>query len=283
MKLRPECIPCLQRQTVQALRFVSADDSTIKEALREVMRFLLSINWEVTPPELDHGVQRIIRKFAGGDPYAEVKRRSNDHAMSLLPHCREILRRSKDPLKTAIKIAIAGNIMDFGALSSYDLEGTLDRVLRSELTVDHYDLLRRRLEEASSLLYFADNAGEIVFDKLFLEVLLEWKSLRITFVVKGGPMINDATMEDVRYVGLDKLPGINFRTVSNGEPGTGPKRNSEEVLGWIKEHDVVISKGQGNYESLSEFQGIFYLLMVKCPVVASSLGMKVGDIVLMYR
>ncbi len=283
MKLRAECIPCLQRQTVQALRFISADESVVKEALREVMRFLLSVDWNVTPPELDYGVQRIIRKFAGGDPYAEVKRKSNDHAMSLLSCCREIIEKSKDPLKAAVKMAIAGNIMDFGALSSYDLEETLDMVLRSELTVDHYDLLRRRLDEASSLLYFADNAGEIAFDKLLLEVLLERRNLEVTFVVKGGPMINDATMEDVRHVGLDELPGVSFRTVSNGEPGTGPKRNSEEVLGWIREHDLVISKGQGNYESLSEFRGIFYLLMVKCPVVANSLGLRMGDIVLMYR
>jgi len=280
MRVKPDCIPCFQRQTIQALRLLSLDDSRIEGALRKVISHLLSISWDKTPPEIDYGVQKIIREFAGGDPYANVKKESNDKALSLYPYCKELVRKSEDPVRTAVKIAIAGNIVDFGALSSYDLEGTLNKVLGSDLAVDHYDLFRNMLSRSRSILYFADNAGEIVFDKLLIETLLELKDFKITFVVKGGPLINDATVEDFRYV---KIDGVELKTVSNGEPGTGPDRRSDEVLRWIKDHDITISKGQGNYEVLSEFKGIFYMLMVKCPVVAESLSLSIGDSVLMYR
>lgn len=277
MRLKPDCIPCFQRQVIQALRFASSN--RIEDALREVMSYLLSVSWDKAPPEIDYEVQKIIRKFAGGDPYADIKRKSNEKALSIYPYCRKIVEESGDQIKTAVKIAIAGNIVDFGALSSHDLEGTLKRVLSSELAVDHYDMLKRKLDKSSSVLYFADNAGEIVFDKLLIETMLKFRDLKITFVVKGGPLINDATPEDVKQIDLDFAE---IRTVSNGEPGTGPDRRSDEVLRWIKGHDIVISKGQGNYEVLDEFKGIFHMLMVKCPVVAESLGLKVGDAVLLY-
>jgi len=280
MRMRPDCIPCFQRQTVQALRFSSLDDLSIERALREVMKHLLSISWDRTPPEIDYKVQRIIREAAGGDPYAEMKRRSNEKALSLYPSCKKMVENSDDPIRTAVKMAIAGNIVDFGALSSYDLEGTLNKVLSSELAVDHYDLFRKMLDRSTSVLYFADNAGEIVFDKLLVETLLRFRDMKITFVVKGGPFINDATLEDAEQV---KLDGVELRTVSNGEPGTGPDRGSEEVLRWIREHDIVISKGQGNYEVFDEIKGMFHMLIVKCQVVAESLNLSIGDAVLLYR
>ncbi|MCS7102574.1 MAG: ARMT1-like domain-containing protein [Candidatus Korarchaeum sp.] len=283
MRLRPDCIACFLRQTVNALRMASLEDEVIEEAQKEVMKYLIVADWNVSPPEIDYVVQAIIRKYALGDPYARVKKRSNDEALELYGECKEVIRRSENPLKTAIKISIAGNMIDFGPYTSYDLRGTLERLLNSELRVDHYDLFNRTFERASSVLYFSDNAGEIVFDKLLLETMLSIKDLRIAFVVKGGPMINDATVEDFNYVSLSELDNIDLRTVSNGDPGTGPDRRSDEVAKWIKEHDLVISKGQGNYEVLGELSGVFHMLIVKCPVVAQDLGLNQGDAVLLYR
>jgi len=114
-------------------------------------------------------------------------------------------------------------------------------------------------------------------------MLKEKRFERIRFVVKGGPIINDATLEDAIYMGLGVLPNVEFLTVSNSEVGTGPKRSSQKVKGWIEEHDLVISKGQGNYESLSEHHGIFFMLIAKCPVIASDLDVDAKDIVLRYR
>ncbi|MCC6029433.1 MAG: ARMT1-like domain-containing protein [Candidatus Korarchaeum sp.] len=281
--MKPDCIPCFLRQVVNALRLSSIDDSEIERAQREVMAYLLSSEWDLSPPEIDYVVQRIIRSYAGGDPYREVKRRSNDEALSIYGECKGIVESSEDPLRTAVKLAIAGNVIDFGPYTSYDLRGTIGRVLKSDLSIDHYPLLKEKFQRASRILYFSDNAGEIVLDKLLVETMLSLREVKITFVVKGGPMINDATLEDFNYVGLSDIGGVEVRTVSNGEEGTGPDRRSGEVLRWIREHDLVISKGQGNYEILGDFNGIFHMLLVKCPVVAADLNASVGDIVLIYR
>jgi uncharacterized protein with ATP-grasp and redox domains len=131
------------------------------------------------------------------------------------------------------------------------------------------------LQKSEKIVYIGDNAGEIVFDRILLE---ELKGKEITFVVKGGPIINDATVEDAKFVSINKIAKI--KTVSNGEPKTGPKRNSKEFINLLKSADIVISKGQGNYEALSEVNAnIFFLLKVKCPTIANDIGVKIGSIV----
>ncbi len=280
MKLRLDCIPCILRQVLRASRHSSLMMELQEKILRENMRLLLKENWNVTPPELAHKAHAIVRKYAGGDPYKEVKKKSNDEALSLYEELKNIVENSRDPLRTAVRIAIAGNIIDFGALEKFDVRRTVEDVLQKNFAHDDYELFVNKLEHASTILYFADNAGEIVFDKLLIETLRKMGEYKITLVVKGGPIINDATMEDVKYVGLHQLVD-DIRFLSNGE--VGYERNSPEVREWIENHDVVISKGQGNYEGLSEFRGIFYMLIVKCPVVAEDINAKVGDIVLLYR
>ncbi len=279
MKLNLDCIPCFLRQVLQASRFSGVDIKTQENVLREVMKTLLEENWSKTPPELAHIVHAVVRRHAG-DPYSSAKRESNAKAMELYPEMKKIVENSSEPLRVAAKLAIAGNIIDFGALETFDLEKTVKDVLARELDRDDYSLFRRSVEEGRRILYFADNAGEVVFDRLLLETILSMKKMEITFVVKAGPIINDATVEDAKEVELDRIVS-EFRTISNGEVGV--ERNSPEVRKWIEEHDVIISKGQGNYEGLSEFRGIFYMLMVKCPVIAADIGAEVGDIVLVYR
>ncbi len=280
MKARLDCIPCILRQVLRASQYSHLPPEIQEKILRESMNALLKEEWSKTPPELAHIAHKIARKYARGDPYKEVKKKSNDEALSLYPKLKKIVDESDDPLRTAIRIAIAGNIIDFGALEEYNIEKTVNEVLHKKFAYDDYPLFKKILKNAKSILYFADNAGEIVFDKLLIEKIKEIKDYKITLVVKAGPIINDATLEDVKYIGLDKL--INdIRYISNGE--IGYERNSPEVKSWIKEHDLTISKGQGNYEGLSEFQGIFYMLMVKCPVIAEDINANVGDIILLYR
>jgi uncharacterized protein with ATP-grasp and redox domains len=157
-------------------------------------------------------------------------------------------------------------------------------VLEKKFAIDDYETLKEKLEAAETLLYFADNAGEIGFDKLLIETFLQTRKLeKIRFVVKGGPIINDATLEDAVYMGLCDLPNVEFVAISNGEAGTGPERKSRTVKSWIKQHDLVISKGQGNYEGLSEHNGLFFMLMAKCSVIAADLNVEVGDIILKYK
>ena len=282
MKAKLDCIPCVLRQVLRASRYSHLPPEIQEKILRESMEALLKENWNKTPPELAHIAHKIARKYANGDPYKEVKKKSNDEALSLYLKLREIVNESDDPLRTAIRIAIAGNIIDFGALEEFDIdiEKTVNDVLRKRFAYDDYPLFLEKLKNAKSILYFADNAGEIVFDKLLIEKIKEMRDYKITLVVKAGPIINDATLEDVKYVGLDSVVD-EIRYLSNGE--IGYERNSPEVKRWIEEHDLTISKGQGNYEGLSEFHGIFYMLMVKCPVVAEDINANVGDVVLLYR
>ena len=285
MKVNLDCIPCFQRQALQAVRFISDDEKLQERVLREVAKKLLESNWDVTPPELAHQVHSIVKKITNeNDPYKEVKRESNDLILKIYPELKENVKKSREPLRTAVRLAIAGNIIDFAVLQEFNLKETIREVFEKNFVIDDYQKLKEKLKDAETLLFFVDNAGEIGLDKLLVETFLEAKKLeKISFVVKGGPIINDATLEDAVYMGLDGLPNSEFLTISNGEAGTGPARSSQMVKRWIKEHDLVISKGQGNYEGLSEHHGLFFMLMVKCPIIASDLGVKVGDIILEYK
>jgi uncharacterized protein with ATP-grasp and redox domains len=285
MKLNLDCIPCFQRQALQAVRFISDDEKLHERVLREVAKKLLESNWDLTPPELAHQVHSIVKRITNEkDPYKKVKRESNDSVLKLYPELEEKVNQSRDPLRTAVRLAIAGNIIDFAVLQEFNLEETIREVLKKQFVIDDYEKLKEKLKDAETLLFFVDNAGEIGLDKLLVETFLEQKKFeKIDFVVKGGPIINDATLEDAVYMGLDRLPNSEFLTISNGEAGTGPARSSQTVKKWIREHDLIISKGQGNYEGLSEHNGLFFMLMVKCPIIASDLGVEVGDIILEYK
>jgi len=285
MKLNLDCIPCFQRQALQAVRFISDDEKLHERVLREVAKKLLESNWDLTPPELAHQVHSIVKRITNeNDPYKKVKRESNDLVLKMYPELKETVNKSRDPLRTAVRLAIAGNIIDFGVPQEFNLEDTIREVLKKKFAIDDYRKFKEKLKDAETLLFFVDNAGEIGLDKLLVETFLEAKKLeKIDFVVKGGPIINDATLEDAVYMGLDGLPNSEFLTISNDEVGTGPARSSQTVKKWIREHDLVVSKGQGNYEGLSEHNGLFFMLMVKCPIIASDLGVEVGDIILEYK
>ena len=285
MKLNLDCIPCFQRQALQAVRFISDDEKLHERVLREVAKKLLESNWDSTPPELAHQIHSIVKRITKeNDPYKKVKRESNDLVLKMYPELKEKVKKSREPLRTAVRLAIAGNIIDFGVPHEFNLEETVREVLKKQFAIDDYRKLKEKLKDAETLLFFVDNAGEIGLDKLLVETFLEAKKLeKIDFVVKGGPIINDATLEDAVYMGLDGLPNSEFLTISNGEVGTGPARSSQTVKRWIREHDVVVSKGQENYEGLSEHNGLFFMLMVKCHIIASDLGVEVGDIILEYK
>jgi len=286
MKLRLDCVTCIVKQALKAARLATSDSKMQEEILRWVMRRLIETSWACTPPQLVRAtrVAEIIEKLTSiDDPYRELKKASNDEALAIVEDVRSLIVSHRDSLRAAVKVAIAGNIIDYAAVETYNLRETIEKVVKQKPAIDDYERLRDEVLSAETLLYFADNAGEIVFDKLLIEEMIRFRGKpfrKISFVVKGGPTINDATIEDALYVGLDKLPNIEFRKVSSGKPGTGPEPSSPEVLSWIRNHDLVISKGQGNYEDLSDIKGIYFLLMAKCPVVAEDLGVKVGDIVI---
>ncbi len=282
MRVHLDCIPCFQRQALQAARFVTNDELLQERILRKVIDRIWWMKRTATPPEMAHAVHRIVREETGvKDPYKDVKKRYNDIGLEIYLEMKQIVEDSQEPLFTAVRLAIAGNIIDFAAESNFDLQGSISHVLESDFAINDYQSMVGALEGARAIVYIADNTGEIVFDKLLLEMILDMYEIdRVLFAVKGAPIINDATIEDAEYVGIDKLPGMEFLKVDIGVPGTGMERGSKEFLDILDAADVVISKGQGNYEALSEHGGVFFLLMAKCLVVAEDLDVDVGSVVL---
>ncbi|RZN70296.1 MAG: DUF89 family protein [Candidatus Methanolliviera hydrocarbonicum] len=281
MKLYLDCIPCFQRQALEAARMVTDDEEKQEEILRRAIKELLDLNWDRRPTEIAHKIHGMVKEMSGDkDPYREVKKKYNDLALALYPALKEQIKRSNTPLLTAVRLSIAGNVIDFGASSNFDIHRTIDEVLVKEFAISDYKKFVERLERARKIIYLADNAGEIVFDKLLLETILSRYEIgKIIFVVKATPIINDAMYEDAIYVGIDKIPNIEFMEIGAGSD-SGITRESKTFLDMLKESDIAISKGQGNYESLSNVDGIFFLLMAKCPVIARDLGVEMGDIIL---
>ena len=287
-----DCIPCFQRQALESLRMNTQDEKLQERVLRKVIEALIKADWTSTPLELANKVHKIVREETGiQDPYKKIKKMYNDIALNLYPEIKQKINESSNPLNTAIRIAIAGNIIDFGPKSKgkFDVEKTIEDILNKEFAIDNYEIFKEKIKKARSLLYFVDNTGEIVFDKLLIETILKFhekmginQDLKITLVVKGGPVINDATLEDAKYIDMDKIPNVEFRVTTNGDPNSGPSLNSKEVKSWIKNHDITIAKGQASYEGLSQFNDVFFMLIAKCRVIASDLGVKEGDIVLKY-
>jgi len=276
-----DCVACFQSQVLRAARAAGATREVQEQLLRRIMRELAEADWRGTPIDIGMPVHRTVREVTGvDDPFAADKRQATVAALELLPALRARVREADDPLLMAVRLSVAGNIIDLGALDSFDLDATLRRVLTAEFAADDYAALRGALEGGQSLLLFADNAGEIVFDRLLLETIATHWGLRASVVVKSGPFINDATVADARQAGLDEIDGLQLRQVSNGDNDGAPTYHSEEVAHWLRSHDVVISKGQANYEALSDRPGVFFLLMAKCPCIASALGVGVGDFVL---
>lgn len=286
MRTTLDCLPCFLRQALYAARLAAPAHGDQKRLMDEVARLLPRFNLDRSPPENAIGVYDLIAELSGcEDPFSGLKESSTRLALTLRPHVREQIRAAADPLLTAFKFAIAGNIIDYGAHHDFDVEATVNACLEQELAVNDYSRMARDIERAEKILYLADNCGELVFDGLVIELL----GKKVTLAVKERPIINDALEADALACGLDKACGI----VSNGTgcPGTPLDLCSTAFKQTFRQADLIISKGQGNFETLSDTPGpIYFLLTIKCPVVAdhiagqakaSGTGAAMDDMILM--
>ncbi len=279
MRTYLECVPCFLRQTLEAARFATSDCGVHERVLRDVLRSAAEMDLSRPPPVVGQMIHRRLRELTGvADPYRGVKERLNRVALEMLAGLVERVRSAKDPLLVAARLAIAGNALDSGV----DAGLTEEKARRAVATAlsdpfcGDMENFAQAAASARSILYLADNAGEIVFDRLLIQRL---PAGRVTVVVRGGPVINDATMDDARVAGLDEVAEV----IDNGSdaPGTLLEDCSDEFRRRFEQADMVIAKGQGNFESLSDEPGnLFFLLKVKCPVIASRLGRSVGTDVL---
>lgn len=261
---------------------INCNDNDCEKILRTVLQHMSRIDFHLSPPEMARTIHRIIRETSGNaDPFLDEKKRYQKLALQLLPQLEQNMLLSDDPFKSAILLAIAGNSIDHGVyhdLSEQQALNALEQGLHVPLVGDAKQF-SQAIDQAESILYLADNAGEIVLDKLLLHQLPLEKT---TFVVRGGPILNDALMADAEQAGITELVPV----IDNGDdtPGTLLKYCSKEFQNQFKHADLIIAKGQGNYETLSDVEGnIFFLLKAKCSVIAKNVGCEIGSAILFHR
>ena len=274
MKARLGCISCFVKQGLAAARLSTSDVALQRKILDEILKRLQGLPLDASPAFLSNIVYATVREMTGvADPFEHAKRETNRRALALLPELRRRIAASADPLYTAIQVALIGNVVDLGIGHAFDLERDVEAMLASDLTVDDYPAFRSAMESCRRLLYVCDNSGEIAFDQLLMERLRA--HYEVVASVKSGPIINDATMKDAEEVGLTSV----VRVIETGSNyiGVSWEHSSAEFIAAFRAADVVIAKGQGNFETLSDSVGeIFFLLKVKCGEVAGELGVAEG-------
>lgn len=277
-----DCVPCFVRQALEAARVVSDNPVIHEQILREVLHMIACADLKQPPPVLAQRMHQRLRELtASPDPYRAAKERFNGLALDLLPELAARIKKAADPFELAVRLAAAGSIIDLAAktgLADGDLKLELELALSDPIAGD-LDSFRAAIRTAARILYLTDNAGEIVFDRLLIE---QFPTRRVTVAVRGAPVINDATRMDARSAGLDQVAEV----IDNGSdaPGTVLEDCSPEFRARFEHADVIVAKGQGNFETLSDTEAnILFLLKIKCPVVAAQTSIELGTQALIHR
>lgn len=283
MKISRECIPCLARQVVEIAEEATSVNDKQEEIIKRSLKSLSELDFNATAPEIAYKMHQHAKQVTGNsDPYVKLKQDYNKVALEITEKIakEKWLDNAIDPFDMACRLAIAGNIIDFSVgleLEYSDILASVDNSLKIEIFGSGSAALKDAVEESSKIMYLADNAGEIMFDKMLLEYLPQDK---VTFVVKGGPIVNDATMEDVYFSGIHKI----VKVMDNGHSAQGTILSacSDAFLSEFENCDLIISKGQANFETLSHLKNknIYYLLRAKCKSVAAEIGCQRMDYVL---
>jgi uncharacterized protein with ATP-grasp and redox domains len=275
MKVHPRCKPCLIEQSERTFDVLNLDDEEKHTNLKHIEEFINErFSSERITAELGTEVHKELKRITKSDPYTIEKERSNEAALKLVPYAKSLIESSDDPLYQSFKIAIAGNLIDFGTYDfDIDEKGQeLKDALLDDFVIDDFDRIKEKIKKASKILYLLDNAGEIVFDRLAIEEIQE-VGPAVTAAVKSGPIVNDATMEDAITAGIDEVCTL----IESGTDSVGVnlEESSEEFLEELKTSDLIIAKGQGHFETMEDMKlPVAFLLKAKCRTVADALGVK---------
>ncbi len=279
MQTYHDCLPCFLKQTLNVVEMVNLDDCQREKVLRSVLQQMSDIDFQLSPPAMARKIHTLIREISGvTDPFATEKQRDQELAIQLLPQLEQQVLLADDPLQAAVLLAIAGNSIDHGVYHGMSVEQILSDIEQGMTAPLHGNLpqFSAAIKQAKSILYLGDNAGEVVLDKPLLNLLPLEKTV---FAVRGKAILNDALRADAEQAGITELVTV----IDNGDcsPGTILEYCSAEFNHHFTQADLIIAKGQGNYETLSDNSAnIFFLLKAKCPIVARHAKCNVGDALL---
>ncbi|MCP4644408.1 MAG: DUF89 family protein [bacterium] len=278
MKATLECMACVLRQALRVARAATDDPDLHRRILDETAKRVPGMDINGTPAENSQCAYEITSAVTGNpDPYGDARRAQNDLALAIEDEMRDLIAASDDPLVTALHLSAAGNVIDLGVMEvgEVDIRAAIDQVLHEKFAVEHLAEFRESLAACGDLLFLLDNAGEVVFDKVLIEELQ--KHTKVTAVVKGAPIINDVIMDDADHVGLTAVCDV----IDNGGPFIGSPLSL--IPDWFRtrmeQADMIVAKGQGNYETIDDFPGdVFLILRAKCEIVAQHMGVKYGQV-----
>lgn len=283
-----ECKKCDIKQVDKICTILKLDSYRREELRNKVISFLDKVDMDKTNPEVMGDIWEIISEdIKNENPYKDVKTYLNKKLLNSLPYLKKLVYDSSCPKKTALQLAIAGNLIDFAASHKFeeeDIEKKLIEITKKELSINHSEEMFKDVESAESILYLGDNCGEIVLDKLFITVLKEnYPNLEIYYGVRGKPIVNDVTVEDAKEVKMNEVSQV----LSNGDGslGTELKKTSSEFNKIFNDVHMVICKGQGNYESLINCnrENLYFMFMAKCNMVAKPLNIPTMSVVCMKK
>ena len=286
MRFHNECLFCTLRQAISVASILELNEADTERVVRDTLRYLSEADYTKSTPEIMGGVWAVLLKYGqSDDPYREAKRACNEAALAMLPDVRAAVAAADDPLDAALHYAIAGNLIDFApqhAFSMDTLQAQIGALAQKPFVLDDSSVLRERLAHAETLLYICDNCGEIVFDRVLIEqIRTSYPQLSIRCAVRGAPVINDVTREDAAFAGMDEVAEV----IDSGDDSAGTvlSRVSGPFRRAFFGADVIIAKGQGNFESTAgvEKDGLFYLFTVKCAPVSDMAGVPTMSIVCM--
>lgn len=272
------CIQCQINGLQNRMEKFGINGEKQNQLKSQLTKYISDLDYEnIYSPEITRNILDALKSASkNGDPYKHEKDSGNKEMMARYSEFQQTIVNSTNSFNTAMRLAVAGNIIDFGPTHQFDVSATIKRVMDSSFAFDHSEILKTEIENANSILYLGDNCGEVVLDKLFLETI---NHPNVYFAVREQPILNDVTKKEAIEVGIDKVAKI----ISNGDdaPSTLLHRVSKEFLEIYNSVDLIISKGMGNYEGLMHETDsrLFFLLMIKCQVIGDKIGAKHGDFI----
>jgi hypothetical protein len=290
MKIQTECVPCLLKRIIFETKISTQDSEKQTNAIKNACKLLSELyNPTISSAEIATKVHKIVYDTLGdADPYRTLKKESNRIAKSLIPKIEELIKTSDDPLKTCMICSIIGNMMDFGIDGASSdpnmLIDIFEKIYSEGVGYDDYPLLKKRLKNMKNIILFTDNCGEIVFDKILCRELKKFNpNVRLTLVVRGEPIISDATLDDAKELNFNEIVD-EILTTGCFAIGVDFNKLPVKVEKALKEVDLIMCKGMANYETFSEtdYKPIVYLLRTKCSAIANSMQIPLDENIIKF-